>query len=91
MPRLQVYLPDDLYRALKKHGLPASELLQAAVQAELRRRKLEAASKKYWAAVEAEVGEPSRADHAWAADVMARVVARRSSAASPARRRRAAA
>ena len=40
MPRLQVYLPDDLYAQLKEHGLPASELLQEAVRAELRRRAL---------------------------------------------------
>jgi len=33
---MQVYLPDDLYRAVKDLGLPASELLQAAVRAEFR-------------------------------------------------------
>ena len=37
MPRLQVYLPDDLYDQLKARGLPASELLQTAVRAELER------------------------------------------------------
>lgn len=81
MPRLQVYLPDELHKAVKKHGLPASELLQAAVRTELHQRKLRAASKKYWAAVEAEVGEPSRADHAWAAEVMTRITTRRQRAA----------
>ena len=35
---MQVYLPDDLYEALKSRGLPASELLQEAVRAELDRR-----------------------------------------------------
>src|SRR5262249_16389301 len=40
MPRMQVYLPDDLYRAVKERDLPASELLQAAVRAELRHREL---------------------------------------------------
>ena len=35
MPRIQVYLPDDLHRALKKRGLSGSELLQRAVRAEL--------------------------------------------------------
>ncbi|MBO0692634.1 MAG: hypothetical protein J2P58_07035 [Acidimicrobiaceae bacterium] len=28
MPRLEVYLPDDLYKAVKERGLPASELLR---------------------------------------------------------------
>ena len=40
MPRLQVYLPDELYRAVKERQLPASELLQGAVRAELRRQEL---------------------------------------------------
>ena len=44
MPRMQVYLPDELYNLVKKRRLPASELLQKAVRAELRRRDLLAAS-----------------------------------------------
>ena len=40
MARLQVYLPDELYKQLKARGLPASELLQKAVGAELRRLDL---------------------------------------------------
>jgi post-segregation antitoxin (ccd killing protein) len=32
MPRIQVYLPDDLYQQVKERGLPASELLQEAVR-----------------------------------------------------------
>ena len=39
MPRMQVYLPDDLYKLVKKKRLPASELLQDAVRAEGRRRE----------------------------------------------------
>ena len=38
MPRVQVYLPDDLHDELKKRGLPASELLQIALRAELERQ-----------------------------------------------------
>ena len=40
MARMQVYLPDDLYKQVKARGLPASELLQKAVRAELRRLEL---------------------------------------------------
>jgi len=34
MPRMQVYLPNELYKAVKERHLPASELLQEAVRAE---------------------------------------------------------
>jgi len=64
MPRLQVYLPDDLYAEVKSQGLPASELLQKAVRAELRRRKLEAETDAYLAELVAEVGEPTAAEQA---------------------------
>jgi len=59
MPRMQVYLPDELYRALKRERLPASELLQKAVGAELRRRKLLAEGERYLAELVADLGEPS--------------------------------
>ena len=59
MPRIQVYLPDDLYEALKSRGLPASELLQQAVQAELERRDALDEADDYIAALTAEVGAPS--------------------------------
>jgi hypothetical protein len=67
MPRLQVYLPDDLYEAVKRRGLPASELLQEAVRAELQRRDALDATDDYLDALVHEVGEPtprqqSRAD-----------------------------
>jgi hypothetical protein len=67
MPRLQVYLPDDLYDALKSRDLPASELLQEAVRAELERREAIDATDEYLATLANEVGEPtprqqSRAD-----------------------------
>jgi hypothetical protein len=61
MPRLQVYLPDDLYRAVKERGLPASELLQGAVRAELRRRQLLDETGRYLTELVDEVGEPSEA------------------------------
>ena len=59
MPRLQVYLPDDLYDELKERGLPASELLQEAVRAELRRQVLLEETDSYVAELVNEVGEPT--------------------------------
>jgi post-segregation antitoxin (ccd killing protein) len=61
MPRLQVYLPEDLYREVKARRLPASELLQGAVRAELRRQELLAETDRYLAELVGEVGEPSAA------------------------------
>jgi post-segregation antitoxin (ccd killing protein) len=57
---MQVYLPDDLYQAVKERNLPASELLQDAVRAELRRQDLLAETDRYLAELIDEVGEPSR-------------------------------
>ncbi len=59
MPRMQVYLPDDLYKAVKERQLPASELLQQAVRAELRRQELLGEADRYIEELGDEVGEPS--------------------------------
>jgi post-segregation antitoxin (ccd killing protein) len=59
MPRMQVYLPDELYREVKARGLPASELLQMAVRAAVKRRDLLEETDSYLAELIAEVGEPS--------------------------------
>lgn len=59
MPRMQVYLPDDLYRVVKERGLPASELLQSAVRDEVRRELLREEADRYVAELIEEVGEPS--------------------------------
>jgi hypothetical protein len=56
---MQVYLPDELYRAIKEHDLPASELLQGAVRTELRRRELLEETDRYLADLMDAVGEPS--------------------------------
>jgi post-segregation antitoxin (ccd killing protein) len=61
MPRMQVYLPDDLYRAVKDRGLPASDLLRRAVQAELRRQALLEETARYVDELVAEVGTPNDA------------------------------
>jgi hypothetical protein len=59
MPRLQVYLPDDLYDQLKARSLPASELLQTAVRAELERQRALEAADQYVEELVAEVGDPT--------------------------------
>ena len=56
---MQIYLPDDLYKVVKKSRLPASELLQNAVRAELRKRELLREADRYVVELTAEVGEPS--------------------------------
>ena len=76
MPRLQVYLPDDLHRELKDRGLAASELLQRAVRAEIRRLDLLAATAAHLAALEDEVGEPRTAERE-RAELVARRLGRR--------------
>lgn len=70
---MQVYLPDDLHKLVKARGLPASELLQKAVRAELRRRDLLAETDRYLAELEAEVGAPSAAELARARAAVRRV------------------
>lgn len=73
---MQVYLPDELYRAVKEQGLPASELLQEAVEAELRRRRLTEEADRHLAELVAEVGEPSPRERA-RADAIARRIRER--------------
>ncbi|MGH8997443.1 MAG: hypothetical protein ACRDYB_15690 [Acidimicrobiales bacterium] len=73
MPRMQVYLPDDLYRAVKDRGLPASDLLRRAVQAELRRQTLLEETALYVDELVAEVGPP---DEVAKAEAVARQVRR---------------
>lgn len=79
---MQVYLPDDLYRELKKRKLPASELLQDAVRAELRRQGLLAETDRYLIELVAEVGEPTDDQVARAEAVARRIRERRVKRAS---------
>ena len=81
MPRMQVYLPDDLYRELKDRGLPASELLQRAVRTELQRQKAEAETDTYLADLREELGDPTPAHRKRAETIVRRVATRRSSRA----------
>lgn len=77
MPRIQVYLPDELHREVKRSGLSPSELLQEAVRAELRRREQLAEHDKYLHDLQEEVGEPTRADKARAEVLVRRITRRR--------------
>jgi post-segregation antitoxin (ccd killing protein) len=70
---MQVYLPETMYEQVKTRGLPVSELLQKAVQAELRRQDLLAETDRYLGDLVAEVGAPSAAQHARAAAVARRL------------------
>lgn len=79
MPRMQVYLPDELYRAVKERNLPASELLQEAVAAELHRQKLDEQTDFYLAELIAEVGEPSPRERT-RAEAIARRIRQRAAA-----------
>ena len=77
MARIQVYLPDDLHRALKESGLSPSELLQEAVRAELKKREALAGIDEYLKELTAEIGEPSRAEKARAEALVRRMTRRR--------------
>jgi post-segregation antitoxin (ccd killing protein) len=76
MARMQVYLPDSLFEQVKARGLPASELLQKAVRAELRRLDLLAETDRYVADLVAEVGPPTAAQRTRATAVAQRLARR---------------
>lgn len=73
MPRLQVYLPDELHDELKRRGLPASELLQIALRAELERQDALDETDRYVEELAAEVGEPSKRTQSSAAAIARRI------------------
>lgn len=79
---MQVYLPDDLYDELKERGLPASELLQEAVRAELRRQSLLDATDAYLSELIDEVGEPTPDEIARAEAIARRLEVRTTDRAS---------
>lgn len=76
MPRMQVYLPDELYAAVKARQLPASEILQAAVRAELRRLTLLEEGDRYLSELVSQVGEPGPAGRARARAIASRIAKR---------------
>ena len=73
MPRLHVYLPDDLYQIVKERQLPASTLLQEAVRAERHRQAVLEETDRYIAEIIQEVGEPSAEDWARAEALVRRI------------------
>jgi len=79
---MQVYLPGDLYEQVKTRHLPASELLQEAVRAEVRRQDLLSETDAYLAGLLAEVGEPSRQERARAEAIARRIASRHAPRAS---------
>jgi post-segregation antitoxin (ccd killing protein) len=76
MPRMQVYLPDDLYAEVKQRGFAASELLQIAVRAEMKRQDALDATDEYLADLIAKVGEPTAEQTAKAEAITNRILSR---------------
>jgi hypothetical protein len=75
MPRMQIYLPDDLYAEVKRRKLRASELTQHALRAEIRRQDLIDAANEYLEELIHEFGEPSPEDLARAEELVGRIKA----------------
>lgn len=73
---MQVYLPTDLYELVKERKLPASELLQEAVRTEVRRQKLQSASRRYTSELAAQVGQPDPRARARAVAIAQRIAGR---------------
>ena len=77
MPKMQVYLPDELYDAVKKLELPASGLLQDAVRSELQRRELIETAWEWVRETEATYGSPTELERAAARRWVERLTAER--------------
>ena len=73
---MQIYLPEAMYKQVKARGLPVSELLQKAVEAELRRQDLLAETDRYLNDLVTAVGAPSPGQRARAGAVVRRMVQR---------------
>ena len=76
MPRVQVYLPADLYAELKARELGASELLQQALRDEIERLDRLAATERRVTALRQRVGEPTAAERE-RAEIVTRRLSRR--------------
>lgn len=67
---------ETMHRKVKARGLPVSELLQNAVEAELRRQELLAETDRYLTDLVAEVGAPSSSQRSRAGAVAKRLARR---------------
>ncbi len=76
MPRMQIYLPEAMYKQVKARSLPVSELLQKAVEAELRRQDRLAETDRYLTDLITEVGAPNASQRARAGAVARRIAQR---------------
>ena len=77
MPRMQVYLPNELYDEVKRRGISPSELLQQAVRTEMRRSALQEEADRYVAELIEEMGDPSEAAVEKAESIARRLAAHR--------------
>ena len=66
MPRMQVYLSDELYNIVKSQGLSPSGLLQDAVRAHCERREKIRLTQEWAQEIFAELGPPSAEEVEWA-------------------------
>lgn len=75
MPRVNIWLPDELHRAAKELRLPLSELAQGAIAAEVERHRKAAALDAYLAELDAELGPATEEDVAEAQAWLEKVAA----------------
>jgi hypothetical protein len=62
MPKMSIYLPENLYAVVKAQDLPVSEILQEALRAKLEVDEKLRALDEFIADLVAEVGEPTEAE-----------------------------
>ena len=74
MPRMQVYLSDELYDVVKSQGLSASRMLQDAVRQHCDRQEKIRAAHEYAEEVFAELGPPTAEEIEWAETKARRIV-----------------
>src|SRR5690349_9346820 len=75
MPRVNVYLPDDLYEMVKRERLSPSDVLQEALRAQAAVQERLAALDEYIADMIAEVGEPTEENLREAEEMAQRMLA----------------
>lgn len=78
MGRIEVEIPDDLYRQIEYRDLPISEWVERTIRAELEREREEKrkGAEEYYAELVAEVGEPTPEEIAEAEALVDRLMGR---------------